>query len=185
MLLVQNMPYSLSKVGPSLSGVGNYFVKLFAPDASHAHLFTLYFLDSGTHAPLNPLKPWEGHNGYGWIQQDQIDWFVKQVRKVKPILKPHRPDGANDLGPQWTRRERRFRDRRDPAMSRVLEEPERRQDQSQKLGKPAAITFFHIPLPEAFDTPDRDAAGKEMVVGQRKEKATIEGTQKEKGFFQA
>ena len=47
MRLAQSLPYFVGSAGPSeVDGVGNYVLKLRSGDASHTHLFTLYFLDS-------------------------------------------------------------------------------------------------------------------------------------------
>ena len=69
---LQNMPYSLAQAGPTgVDGVGNCqssylplpkadapdFIKLRSGDASHTHIFTLYFLDS--HSYQKTALPWQ------------------------------------------------------------------------------------------------------------------------------
>ncbi|PWN47105.1 hypothetical protein IE53DRAFT_270919 [Violaceomyces palustris] len=101
---VQNMPYSLTMTGPSnIHGTGNYYLKLKSPTPDRTHVFTLWFLDSGTRAPKDPWKPWN-KPGYDWIRKDQVDWFVKKWEGIKDTLLPYQPDGGEDLGPQWIKR---------------------------------------------------------------------------------
>jgi len=143
--LMQGLPYSLVQAGPEdIHGVGNYVLKLLSADASKTHLLTLYFLDSGAYASgylnwLGFLQPTE----YDYIHQNQIDWFMQEsgafqhillrlgliervVDSINPIIRPFAPDGSKDLGSIWDRQQH------PPAQ--------------QKLAKPNALMFFHIPL---------------------------------------
>ena len=168
MRLIQNMPYSLSMIGPAtIEGAGNYYVELLSPFKDRTRIATLWFLDSGTHAPANKWKPWE-KPGYGFVHKDQIDWWRTRNAKLGQLLRPYKPDGAEDLGPQW---------RRDTWESGA--------DQGQTLKRAPAIMFTHIPVPEAFAPADVDAAGRQLIVGLREETATFAGAQAQPGIFDA
>ncbi|EIW71023.1 hypothetical protein M231_07534 [Tremella mesenterica] len=132
--LLQSMPYSLVKSGPSsVDGFGNYYIKLHSSDPSHIHIFTLYFLDS--HAYQKVSLPWQKAD-YDYLKTSQIDWFRNVSSSIKPISRPFQPDGAEDLGKIWNR-------------------PNEKERRSTKLAKPNAMMWFHIPLPEAYNPPDR------------------------------
>lgn len=144
--LMQGLPYSLVQAGPEdVYGVGNYVLKVWSADASKTHLLTLYFLDSGAYAAgvvdwLGFLRPTE----YDYIHQSQIDWFLQESSmfihnmscinlsvfytsgSIDPIVRPFTPDGGKDFGSIWERQQH-------PPIQ-------------QKLAKPNALMFFHIPL---------------------------------------
>lgn len=150
MVAMQHMPYSLARAGPSeVDGVGNCEhpesfkdtdraddIRIYSPDASRTHIFTLYFLDSHSYQktvfPVSWARP-----DYDYIKPSQIDWFLDLSASVKPIERPFHPDGGTDLDPTWSSRKRR------------LEKQHKRQS-GVTLAKPNAIMFFHIPLPEAY-----------------------------------
>ncbi|GAK65509.1 phosphatase dcr2 [Moesziomyces antarcticus] len=189
MQLIQNMPYSYSLVGPALvTGAGNYYLKLHSPGNDRTHVATLWFMDSGTHADKDKWKPWT-KPGYGYIRKDQLDWFEAKYTAIKQTLQPYRPDGAQDLGPQWRRRS---------SPKRADKEWDAGADQNQALGRPPSVLFMHIPVPEAFNPVDHGAlpqvqnptgatgasvGRQEMVVGSRNETATFEGAQAQPGIF--
>ncbi|KAJ3759333.1 Metallo-dependent phosphatase-like protein [Lentinula raphanica] len=141
MKLMESMPYSLAQRGPhDLHGVGNYVLKVRSADPSMTHLLTLYFLDSGSYSKgfynfWGMFTP----TAYDWIRQDQIDWFLRESASINMIERPFTPDGAKDLASiNW----RRQTDQLTP--------------QTRRLAKPNAMMFFHIPLPEAYSTPDKN-----------------------------
>lgn len=145
---MQGLPYSLVQAGPEdIHGVGNYVLKVSSADASKTHLLTMYFLDSGAYAAgfftMFGFFPTE----YDFLRQDQIDWFLKEsgmlilsssrmggailtsclyLDSIKPIVRPFTPDGGKDFGSIWERQQH--------------------PPPSQKLAKPNALMFFHIPL---------------------------------------
>jgi len=163
--LMQGLPYSLVQAGPEdIHGVGNYVLKILSADASKAHLLTLYFLDSGAYASgyidwLGFLQPTE----YDYIHQNQIDWFMQESGSINPIIRPFTPDGSKDFGDIWERQQH------PPAQ--------------QKLAKPNALMFFHIPLQESYGAADTDPrTGLPLDVGS----SDLEGpgsAKKNDGFF--
>lgn len=175
--LLGRLPYSRTFVGPPTLhdgiGAGNYYLKLHSPTPDKMHVFTLYFLDSGINAPRETLKPWKW-TGYDYIRQDQIDWFLGVSNKVGKMERPYRPDGASDLGRLWNRTE--------PIVKRRSRYEIR---QEKHLSKPRALLFTHIPVPEAFAIPDKDAKGEKMIWGHLGEKSTIQGAQARGGIFDA
>lgn len=65
---------SLAEKGPSeISGVGNYILKI-ASSASEDIKSLMYFFDSGDYAPKEI-------GGYGWIKQDQVNWYAKASKR--------------------------------------------------------------------------------------------------------
>ncbi|ORY21337.1 Metallo-dependent phosphatase-like protein [Naematelia encephala] len=148
MRTLQNMPYSLAMAGPkAVDGVGNYYIKLHSHDASRTHLFTLYFLDSGSYQKKK--FSWSKAE-YDYIKESQIEWFRNASSGIKPIQRPFTPDGAEDLGHIWSRKSR----------------PSRIARQTTKLAKPNAMMWFHIPLPEAYNPADvAGFDGDELDVG--------------------
>ncbi|OXG80415.1 hypothetical protein C345_05305 [Cryptococcus neoformans A2-102-5] len=163
MKTLENMPYSLSRAGPkSVDGVGNYYIKLHSSDASDMHIFTLYFLDS--HAYQKRTLPWAKPD-YDYLKTSQIEWYRNVSSSIKPIERPFKPDGAEDLSGIWSRRSQASRLPRDG---------------SQTLAKPNAMMWFHIPLPEAYNDPDQSLMG-ELNVGVQMD---IVGSSKHNsGFF--
>lgn len=163
MKTLENMPYSLSRAGPkSVDGVGNYYIKLHSSDASNMHIFTLYFLDS--HAYQKRTLPWVKPD-YDYLKTSQIDWYRNVSSSIKPIERPFKPDGADDLSGIWSRRSQASRLPRDG---------------SQTLAKPNAMMWFHIPLPEAYNDPDQSLMG-ELDVGVQMD---VAGSSKHNsGFF--
>lgn len=142
------------------------------------HLFTLYFLDS--HAYQKKTLPW-AKSDYDYIKtfvatqslyadfaltvfcSSQIDWFLNASASVKPIERPFQPDGAADLSKIWRR-----------SSSSRLRRNERR------LGKPNAMMFFHIPLPEAYAEAD-NFEGTALDVGSQLD--TAGASKHNSGFF--
>jgi len=126
--LMQGLPYSLVQAGPEdIHGVGNYVLRVSSADASKTHLLTLYFIDSGAYAA--GLIDWFGFflpTEYDYIHQDQIDWFLQESDSINPVIRPFTPDGSKDFGSVWERQQHT--------------------PPQQKLAKPNALVFFHIPL---------------------------------------
>lgn len=79
--------------------------------------------------------------------RSQIDWYRNASSHIQPISRPYRPESTGGWTP-WHR----------DAKNRIR--------QSTISAKPNAIMWFHIPLPEAYDDPDVDEAGREMDVGE-------------------
>lgn len=88
---------------------------------------TLYFLDSGGYIKAR-FGPWEQITDYDYLRERQIDWFLQQSMKIKPIVRPFHPDGAADLGHIGTRADNK---------TKAVD---------QTLAKPNALMFFHIPM---------------------------------------
>ena len=176
--LLSRLPYSRTLVGPpglhDGDGAGNYYLKLHSPTPDDMHLFTLYFLDSGDTAPRNTFKPWE-KPAYDYIRMDQIDWLLGISNKISKIARPYTPDGARDLPPLWNR----------TLVRGAAPLGQQGKRQGTHLSKPKAFLFTHIPLPEAFSPPDKDADGHELSWGPLAETATTEGGQKQGGIFHA
>jgi hypothetical protein len=149
-------------------------LKVHSPTPDKMHLFTLYFVDSGITAPKEKLHPFKWP-GYDYIRWDQIDWFLGVSNKVSKIERPYTPDGASDLPPLWNRTIT-TRGRRGLATMKR---------RGTHLSKPKALLFTHIPIPEAFDSPDKDESGKDISWGHMGETSTIEGAQKTGGVFSA
>jgi hypothetical protein len=143
------MPYSLCRAGPhDVDGVGNYYLKVYSPDASKTQILTVYFLDSHGYAKKT-LANWWGPAEYDWIKPTQREWYEAISKKMPLIQRPFVPDGGKDLGHSWARNEN-------------LE------SRQAKLAKPNAMMFFHIPLPEAYNSADLDRyTSKPLDVGQR------------------
>ncbi|KAJ7623261.1 Metallo-dependent phosphatase-like protein [Roridomyces roridus] len=148
--LMQALPYSLVEAGPKdIHGVGNYVLKVKSADASKTHLLTLYFLDSGSYSKgfynfWGLFTP----TAYDWIRQNQIDWFLQESASISPIQRPFTPDTDKDLGQSW---KRQSSDQVTP--------------QTSKLAKPNALMFFHMPLPETYDTADSGNSGRLLDFG--------------------
>ncbi|KAF9026073.1 Metallo-dependent phosphatase-like protein [Rhodocollybia butyracea] len=141
MTLLEAMPYSLSQRGPKdVHGVGNYVLAVRSADPSMTHLLTLYFLDSGDYSKgfynfWGMFTP----TAYDWIRQDQIDWFLRESSKIQMIERPFTPDGAKDISSiHWSR------------------QTDQLTPQTRRLARPNALAFFHMPLPEAYNAPDKN-----------------------------
>jgi hypothetical protein len=198
MHLIQNLPYSYSLVGPeNITGSGNYYLELRSPFKDQTHLATLWFLDTGTHADKDLWKPWS-RAGYGFVHKDQIEWFKAKYLAFKETLLPYRPDGGDDLGPQWKAVARRRTARPGPERLDGRDKMwEAGADQGQIPARPPSVMFMHIPVPEAFTAADRGrlpsvkgASGAvpaegELVVGERHEVETFRGGQSQPGIFDA
>lgn len=79
MELIETLPYSLSKAGPSeIDGVGNYYIEVLARGSSGHPAITLYLLDTHSYSP-NERK----FKGYDWIKKNQIDWFRNTAQGLK------------------------------------------------------------------------------------------------------
>lgn len=73
---LQSLPLCLAQPGPpELAGVGNYLLPIAAAE-SHALEAVLYLLDSHNYAPKEI-------GGYGWLAQDQIDWYLRTSRMLR------------------------------------------------------------------------------------------------------
>ncbi|KAI0689492.1 Metallo-dependent phosphatase [Cytidiella melzeri] len=165
MKYMQGLPYSLVQPGPKdIHGVGNYVLKVYSADPSKTQLLTLYFLDSGAYSngKWDLFGLFHGTE-YDWIHQDQIDWFLEESSRISVIERPFVPDGSKDLGGIWKRQTQ-------------IAPP-------QRLAKPNAMMFFHIPLIEAKAAADKDpVTGEDLDVGI----SGLEGfgsAKKQDGFF--
>ena len=79
MLLLQDLPFSLSQSGPEdVEGVGNYFLQVLGPGGSQRPLSTLYFLDSHGQKPSKVKDP-----DYDYIKQSQINWFTNTSQALR------------------------------------------------------------------------------------------------------
>ncbi|KAH0565001.1 hypothetical protein GP486_001616, partial [Trichoglossum hirsutum] len=77
--IIESLPYSLSKAGPSdVDGVGNYVVEILAPSGSSHSALTLYLLDTHGYSPDE-----NRFRGYDWLKSNQIDWFSKTAEGLK------------------------------------------------------------------------------------------------------
>ncbi|KAJ7155461.1 Metallo-dependent phosphatase-like protein [Mycena crocata] len=148
--LMQALPYSLVEPGPKdVHGVGNYVLKVKSADASKTHIFTLYFMDSGSYSKgFYNFWGWFTPTAYDWIRQSQIDWFLQESSSIGPIERPFTPDTGKDLGHIW---ERQSSDQLTP--------------QTTKLAKPNAMMFFHMPLPETYGSADTGTNGRVLDIG--------------------
>lgn len=71
-------PNSIAERGPkNISGVGNYTLTVHAHNNEEEEAL-LYFLDSGDYAPSSL-------GGYGWVQPNQVGWFVEESRKYAAL----------------------------------------------------------------------------------------------------
>ncbi|KAH8979165.1 Metallo-dependent phosphatase [Lactarius hatsudake] len=156
---------NLVQAGPEdIHGVGNYVLKVLSADASKTHLLTMYFLDSGAYAA--GFFDWLGFwpTEYDYLRQDQIDWFLQQSGSIDPIVRPFTPDGGKDFGDVWARQQH------PPA--------------AQKLAKPNALMFFHIPLQESYSKPDTDPrTGQPLDIG-TPDLESAGSAKKNAGFFE-
>ncbi len=66
----------LAVEGEEMTGVGNYNL-LVKDSTGEKDIFNLWFMDS------NPYTPEEEGGGYGYVHQDQIDWYKKTSDKLK------------------------------------------------------------------------------------------------------
>lgn len=188
MQIISQMPYSYSINGPAtITGAGNYYLKLESPAADRGHVATLWFMDSGAKAEKDPWKPWS-KPGYGYVHKDQMDWFEHKYTQIKETLLPYKPDGGQDLAHQQWTRSAGVGQGRDQVWDAGA-------DQSRSPGRPPSIVFMHIPVPEAFNPVDRTnslpkvtnptstSSLSELVVGDRQESATFAGAQSQPGIF--
>src|ERR1700743_679899 len=85
---------------------------------------------------------------------------------ISQISRPFVPDGAKDLGRLWARQ----------SQISQTEGPLK-----QRLAKPNALVFFHIPLPEAYSDADLDEEShKPLSFGDQRDG---KGASKTNGFF--
>ncbi|KAH7093919.1 Metallo-dependent phosphatase [Auriculariales sp. MPI-PUGE-AT-0066] len=157
---ISRMPFSVASSGPEdVDGAGNYVLKIKSPDPSATHILTLYFLDSHGYITAD-YGLFKQIVDYDYIHQRQIDWFLAESQQIKYIVRPFRPDGAHDTG---------------NITSRV------KAGAGQKLAKPNALMFYHIPIPETFNSADVDSHGKPLLVGNQFD--ADGGSKKNDGFF--
>lgn len=130
------------------------------------HLFTLYFLDS--HARQKKKYVWDQPD-YDYLKQSQIDWFLNTSSSIKPIERPFTPDGADDLGSIWRKRQ----------------DKDKRRTEDKILAKPNAMMFFHIPLAESYAPVDVEpASGQVMDLGTEIDGDSPGNSQTNGGFFE-
>ncbi len=79
MSLMDSLPYSLSESGPpTVDGIGNYVVEVFAPGTSHHSALSLYLLDTHGYSPDE-----RQFKGYDWLKDNQIKWFKETSKSLK------------------------------------------------------------------------------------------------------
>lgn len=79
MSILENLPYSLSRAGPTgVDGVGNYYVEVLGRGNTDHSALTLYLLDSHAYSPNERV-----YHGYDWIKPNQIDWFKETAAGLK------------------------------------------------------------------------------------------------------
>ncbi|WWC86702.1 uncharacterized protein L201_001579 [Kwoniella dendrophila CBS 6074] len=175
MRAMQHMPYSLARAGPkSVDGVGNYYIKLHSADGSNMHIFTLYFLDS--HSYQKKTLPWAKAD-YDYLKVSQIDWYRNVSSSIKPISRPFQPDGTTDLGDIWSKNKRAK-----PSRLSI----KRQEEIPKTLGKPNAMMWFHIPLPEAYSPADKPEFATEEEIDNLDKGSMLDGQGNSKhngGFF--
>lgn len=66
-------PQCLAVKGEPASGVGTYNLPIISSDGSKT-AFNLWLMDSGTY---------DSNGGYGFVQKDQTDWYIKKSDELK------------------------------------------------------------------------------------------------------
>ena len=61
---------------PNIGGMGNYILEIGRRDGKNTN-WILYMIDSGTYNKNDKLE------GYGFIERDQIDWYIKSSEAIK------------------------------------------------------------------------------------------------------
>ena len=69
----ESFEYCISKIGPDISGVGNYVHAVYKDDGSIGAV--IYCLDSGSYDNVN--------GGYAYIKDDQIAWYKETSEKLQ------------------------------------------------------------------------------------------------------
>ncbi|GJJ11195.1 hypothetical protein Clacol_005427 [Clathrus columnatus] len=151
------LPYFVGSAGPSdVHGVGNYVLKVYSPDPSKTHVLTLYMLDSGAYdtgfwSPFGFLA-----TSYDYLRESQIEWFLSESDKIPPIIRPFKPDTSKDLGKVW---------KRQAALP---------SDEEERLAKPNALMFFHIPIPEVMPARDNQSVSLTPILFQAYNDADVD-----------
>lgn len=70
---IENMPGNLSSTTEGVSGVTNYILPIGASEGNY-DAATLYIFDSHSYSNIKGVK------GYGWIENDQIEWYKKSSK---------------------------------------------------------------------------------------------------------
>ncbi|GAA95593.1 uncharacterized protein L969DRAFT_101695 [Mixia osmundae IAM 14324] len=149
MSMYQALPYFVGEAGPDhVDGIGNYMLSVRSHDQTKTSLLSLYFLDSHT------KEPGLFGRGYQALKPSQLSWYRDTSSLVKTIMRPYRAPVMEDFPTITDGRQRKRR-------SRIS----RRQFDGQTLKKPNAMVFFHIPLIEAFDEPDKSENGEPLKMG--------------------
>lgn len=74
--LISKLPYCMTINGPSdIYGHGNFILNISASQSAK-NAAALYFFDSNSYSPLENIP------GYGWIKNNQIDWYRKMSNKI-------------------------------------------------------------------------------------------------------
>lgn len=91
---------------------------------------------------------------FDWLKESQIDWYKNTSAHQPKLLRPYWPSEIS-------------RDRaRDDSSTKLI----RRQQVPRTLRKPPAIMFFHIPVPEAYETADKNPeTGGQLLFGNQKQ----------------
>ncbi len=69
--LVSQMPGNLSSTTEGITGVTNYILPVMSSNGNK-QAATLYVFDSNSYSTIKGIK------GYGWIEYDQIDWYLRR-----------------------------------------------------------------------------------------------------------
>ena len=64
---------NLTSSTANITGVSNYILPINGSNSDNA-ASVLYIFDSNSYSPLKDVK------GYGWIERDQIDWYMKSSK---------------------------------------------------------------------------------------------------------
>lgn len=71
--VLQGLEGNLTTTTAGISGVSNYILPI-AGSVSESAAAVLYMFDSNTYSTIKDVK------GYGWIENDQIDWYLKSSK---------------------------------------------------------------------------------------------------------
>ena len=70
---IEDLPGNLSSTTEGISGITNYILPIEASEGDY-DVATLYIFDSHSYSNIKGVK------GYGWIENDQIEWYKKSSK---------------------------------------------------------------------------------------------------------
>lgn len=70
---IEDLPGNLSSTTEGISGITNYILPIEASEGNY-DAATLYIFDSHSYSNIKGVK------GYGWIENDQIEWYKKSSK---------------------------------------------------------------------------------------------------------